>query len=143
MYGIPHLKLQPIQNFEKLATFFSEEVSIKNRVRDFHLKALIVIIIIIIFFSEKQYFLLYSCVIFKIFIYKMCHTVLSSSLFLFQTKTITIQNSKGSFDWSLPMRNKETKFLLGEFLYHILLCPQYVYIIQGKLKKLQLTFLAI
>ena len=48
MYGIPHLKLQPIQNFEKLATFFSEEVSIKNRVRDFHLKALIVIIIIII-----------------------------------------------------------------------------------------------
>ena len=83
MYGIPHLKLQPIQNFEKLATFFSEEVSIKNRVRDFYLKALIVIIFLLLF-SEKQYFLLYSCVIFKIFIYKMCHTVLSSSLFLFQ-----------------------------------------------------------
>ena len=56
MYGIPHLKLQPIQNFEKLATFFSEEVSIKNRVRDFHLKALIVIIIIIIIIFGKAVF---------------------------------------------------------------------------------------
>ena len=56
MYGIPHLKLQPIQNFEKLATFFSEEVSIKNRVRDFYLKALIVIIIIIIIFFGKAVF---------------------------------------------------------------------------------------
>ena len=61
MYGIPHLKLQPIQNFEKLATFFSEEVSIKNRVRDFHLKALIVIIIIIIIFGKAVFSFIFLC----------------------------------------------------------------------------------
>ena len=61
MYGIPHLKLQPFQNFEKLATFFSEEVSIKNRGRDFFLKALIVIIFLFLFFGKAVFSFIFLC----------------------------------------------------------------------------------